>query len=140
MSLNTLPPEIQNDILYEIVLLNSMIDSVFHIRRFLTLGITPYLLATRSAHECWRASRHLILRRVASTHLPVAEIDRRNLRRAFVRARLRWVIWLHVYYETQQIEREDLLEKVLDALDYADLARKPLKKKEKVVEFWRQFL
>jgi hypothetical protein len=93
-----LPPEIQDEILFQIVLANSdRDDSEFRritiARPVLLFDISPYLIASRSARECWRVSWRVILHRVATVKLAATEAHRRRLSRTYVLARLRILVW-----------------------------------------------
>jgi hypothetical protein len=89
MPLSRLPYEVHTEILTELVRANCRL---YAIPRFLISEIVPYLLASRTALDCWRNNGHVILHRVAVTILAETADYRRRLRRAFVLARLRILV------------------------------------------------
>jgi hypothetical protein len=90
MAIITVPAEIQDEILFRIVLGNARL---YELHRVITSDIVPYIQSNRHALECWRTSRHVILHRVARIHLAGTDYLRKMLRRMWVLARLRWLVW-----------------------------------------------
>jgi hypothetical protein len=133
-----LPPEIQIEILFRLVLANSRVYDLF-----LTFDITPYLLASRSALQCWRANRHVILHRVATIELAATETYRRRLRRTWVLARMRAVVWLVAYDGSLEREYESrlfLLEKFMAANEARCMVQSAWEYEKKRADHWRTFL
>jgi hypothetical protein len=107
MSLLTLPNEVQDEILFNLVL---GYTGDYNITFMIRTEVLPYILSNRSALDCWRASRCLILRRVAKIRLPASDDSRRSLRRQTVLASLRKFVWLAAYEEYDDERYSNLFE------------------------------
>jgi hypothetical protein len=134
-----LPPEIQTEILFRLVLADSRVHDLF-----LIFDITPYLLASRSALQCWRANRHVILHRVATIELAATETYRRRVRRTWVLARMRALVWLVAYDDSLEREYDQsrlfLHEKFMDANEARWMAQAAWEYEKKRADYWRTFL
>jgi hypothetical protein len=67
-----LPPELHTEILFHSVFTNSDNEDE-DMAGVIKNDITPYILASREALQCWLGSRHLILHRVATIQLASTE-------------------------------------------------------------------
>jgi hypothetical protein len=93
-SLLILPHEIQDEILFYLAVdYTGGYNFTFRISTF----VVPYILANRTALDCWRASRSIILRRMAEFYLRESSRLRRTLRREIVLASLRRCVWSATY-------------------------------------------
>jgi hypothetical protein len=146
MSLASLPNELQNQILFQIVLSNSDLDDndiAVPQAPELTFNMLPYLLASSLAFQCWQANGHVILHRVATIKLAATATYRRRLRRAYVLARLRVLVWLAALKEA---ENQSLLSvparahKLLVASCVGSNARVVWRRAERHANYWRRFL
>jgi hypothetical protein len=140
MSLASLPPEIQDEILFHIVLTNSRI---YQMREVINDDIMPYIQASHLALQCWRSSWHLILHRVAAIRLAATEAYRRLLRREWVLAKLRMLLWRALFFETYLPESENNMT-VYEIMSIAVSAYWPARifweHEEYHADHWRQFL
>jgi hypothetical protein len=107
MSLLTLPNEVQDEILFNLVLGYA---GDYHITFMIRTEVVPYILANRSALDCWRASRRLILRRVGEIRLPAADDLSRCLRRQTLLASMRKFVWLAAYEAYDDERYSDLFQ------------------------------
>jgi hypothetical protein len=137
MSLMNLPMELQTEILFDIVMANC---GMYAINQVIISDIVPYILANRAALDCWRASRRLILHRVATIKLAETESTRRSWRRAVVLARLRMLVWTAAREELELHESYVFVERAFKAeLVYHGLCS-VWEYMETRADYWRQYL
>jgi hypothetical protein len=138
MSLARLPPELHTEVLFQILVKSEN----YGIAQIIKTEITPYILASREALQCWRANRHVILHRVATIQLAATEAYRKGLRRAYVLGRLRACVWQAMYGKVKSApERWDsVLKKLEKALLPYFIAEIYLEEHEHYADYWRGYL
>jgi hypothetical protein len=137
MSLMNLPMELQTEILFDIVMANC---GMYAINQVIISDIVPYILANRAALDCWRASRRLILHRVATIKLAETESTRRSWRRAVVLARLRMLVWTAAREELELHESYVFEERAFKAELVYHGSSSVWEYMETRADYWRQYL
>jgi hypothetical protein len=136
MSLESLPSELQTEILFQIVLTNADNDHE-NLAQVFEINIMPYVLASPTALRCWYASGDVILHRVATIRLAATESYRRSLRRAFFRAKLRVRVW-HAAVIT--LNSGSMVERLRSAVSAGYDAFNLLQIHERRADYWREYL
>jgi hypothetical protein len=134
MSLARLPAELHTEILFQIVFVNS---ENYDIAQVIETDITSYIVASRAALQCWRASRHLILHRVATIRLAATASYQRSLHRAKVLAKLRVCVWGAACIV---LENERMFERLQYALTAGYEVRRVWATQEYCADYWRKYL
>jgi hypothetical protein len=134
MCLLTLPPEIQDEILFHLL---DGYTGAYNRTLLIRADVLPYILANRTALDCWRANRHIILRRVAERRLRESADVRKALRRNMVLASLRRMVWFAVI---QEYDEDRYGDRYWDANFAFQTSGAAWNAAEMVANFWRMFI
>jgi hypothetical protein len=147
MSLLKLPAELQDEILFRIVLQESGLSHIDEgiicwniIDDVIRASIIPYILANRCALGCWRASKNVILHRVAKIHLAATQDRRRALRRGLVLARLRSRVWWATIVANDYHTMDGIYWRSMEADGWLDMFEAMWLPQARFVEYWWRFL